>query len=25
MILELQGGTCKKLGVKSGDKVIHYD
>jgi hypothetical protein len=25
MILELQGGTCKELGIKSGDKVIHYD
>jgi uncharacterized membrane protein (UPF0127 family) len=25
MILELQGGTCKKLNIKSGDKVIHYD
>jgi uncharacterized membrane protein (UPF0127 family) len=25
MILELQGGTCKKLDIKSGDKVIYYD
>jgi uncharacterized membrane protein (UPF0127 family) len=25
MILELQGGTCKKLGIKIGDKINHYD
>jgi uncharacterized membrane protein (UPF0127 family) len=25
MILEVQGGTCKKLGIKSGDKIVHYD
>ena len=22
MILELQGGTCKQLGIKSGNKII---
>ena len=25
MILEVQGGTCKKLGIKSGDTIVHYD
>jgi uncharacterized membrane protein (UPF0127 family) len=25
MILELQGGTCKDLGIKIGDKINHYD
>jgi uncharacterized membrane protein (UPF0127 family) len=25
MILELQGGTCKDLGIKIGDKLNHYD
>lgn len=25
MILELQGGTCKTLGIKIGDKINHYD
>ena len=25
MILELQGNTCKKLGIKSGDSIIHLD
>ena len=22
MILELQGGTCKELGIKTGNKII---
>ena len=25
MILELEGGTCKKLGIKSGDNINHLD
>ena len=25
MILEVQGGTCKNLGIKIGDKIAHYD
>jgi uncharacterized membrane protein (UPF0127 family) len=25
IILELQGGTCKDLGIKIGDKINHYD
>jgi uncharacterized membrane protein (UPF0127 family) len=25
MILELQGGTCKELGIKIGDKIFNYD
>ena len=25
MILELQGGTCKDLGIKIGNKINHYD
>ena len=25
MILELQGGTCKTLGIKIRDKINHYD
>jgi uncharacterized membrane protein (UPF0127 family) len=25
MILELQGGTCKDLGIKIGDKINPYD
>ena len=25
MILEVQGGTCKKLGIKSGDTIVYYD
>ena len=25
IILELQGGTCKDLGIKIGNKINHYD